>query len=708
MGRSSYPAPPRIGAAKIKRMTKGDKEELRLRRMHELNLISQLEKDRLRDKIHSDAEIFEKDRQKLLDHEKAVKYLKRESKMLLAYKKFGSTVLSSPQKEKLEDPEWHAPKHLFRVASDISSGKYHSTKGLDSKDVHVPGVSCVKHDGRGLGKGIYHIADSLAEERDIIDKLGHRLMWNNRNSDPFLSWTPSMLFVLVLGTAREAKGEKKIHITSIDTDQADYGKIVRPKYKVERADDQSIALDLNNGTVTRDGPTKFYFAERLLRITNARCWNKWKPGQVVKLTNNWYTGEWLSHGIVLSERNSYRANLLDLLDDELYDYHDQLVTEENEDMRSLYHRCVRARSIAFSIHDEAQLLTTEELQKANRHAARFMVSGQGKKKEDELSKLVPPLHIFLSLLGLKKRVRKDHLFMQWIRDHYTAADIASCGYEKTTKIANNLPEVMETVHLARDACIALEIPEIPAIPVWLADPDFDFNGQWVHEFPKEVEIQGSRAGKPKLGKMPNFDKDGMALSVVVDKDGWVVEREWKSDYLKEMAVQVGDGDGDEDMEADDEVNGVGVEMEVEKTPSEEQAGSADVDIEDGAMEEDSAETLEGQGGLMDIATQNSTEGEGEEPGTVVDVDVEAVELISGEQKGSTDGDGDEEMAEAAEEDLSTDDTQALDVPRDEDEWSVSAEEEDVSGDEADLMTASSQKQKPVEAEMETEEEMALV
>ncbi|KAF2169838.1 hypothetical protein M409DRAFT_20251 [Zasmidium cellare ATCC 36951] len=655
MGRSwMKPAP----AAKTKsdKEAKREKARAQRRRMHARNLISQWQKNEMRAKVHSDPIEFETDRQKLVDHAKAVKYFRREKKLLkelLAYYGFSSSMLSERQKEKLEDSKWDTPKHLFRVASDISARHYQSTKGLDSKDIHVPAISCVKHDGKGLEKGIHHIANSLIEERDIISKLGHRLMWDDRNSDPFLSWTPSMLFVLVLGTARKARGERSIHITSVDTEQAQQAKIVKSEYKVERNADQSIALRLDNGTVTRAGSTKFYSAERLLRVTNARCWNNWKPGQVSKLTNDWYTGEWLSHGIVLSDKNSYRANLLDILDDELYDYHEQLVTAENEDMKSLYHRCVRARSLAFSVHNEATLLTIEELQKASRHAARFVVSGNDKEKQEELDSLVPPLHIFLSILGLKKRVRKDHLFMQWIRDHYTPSDITACDYSKTTKIANNLPEVMETLHLARDACIALLAPEIPAIHVWLADPDFDFDGQWLHQFPKEVKIKASRAGKPKLGEVPNFDKDGMALEVVVGREGWVVRREWKDEGEVEDEEEQGDG-------------------------------------EEAQSQEDRSMDLEAMVSVEDEGEEAAAEKEGVDEEMVVDAPDEARARVTDEDE--DEGEGGNEIPDVQ---MSGGDVRAL---------GSSISEGDVTASDDD----GGAKQKQPESEMAREEDMALV
>ena len=57
--------------------------------------------------------------------------------------------------------------------------------------------------------------------------------------------------------------------------------------------------------------------------------------------------------------------------------------------------------------------------------------------------------------------------------------------------------MIEVHALARDACVALGIPEIPKPPVWLADPDFDFDGIWQHKVPKKIANRVAIAGSKK-------------------------------------------------------------------------------------------------------------------------------------------------------------------------------------------------------------------
>lgn len=411
-------------------------EELKVMRMHRRNLVSQWAKEQLRDKIHLDASTFETDRQKFVSHKEAVKYFGPTlSRRLLAYETYKSPELTEDQLCELQgeysrkqlptngltahpdNSTWHTPKYQFRVAAGLSSQQppyYQGTNGLDSKSAHVPAAHCEKYEGD------HTVADSLPEESRIIEKLGHRLLWHNYNYDPFLSWTNSMLFVLVLGTARLARDQSFINIACIDTEQAETVVALKKGTKVSRkGPNRPINLKFDGGKFERKGRAKFYSAERLLRATNARCWNGWRKSDVSNLTSDWFTGEWLSHGIVLSENGSSQTRLADLLEAGLYDLHPQLLTEEKEDMKLLYDRCVRARSLAFSIRDEGQSVTMDDLQGNSDLAALFMSPEERKKQKDNPNGLTPPLHIFLSFLGLQKRVRKDHLFMQWIRDHYT-------------------------------------------------------------------------------------------------------------------------------------------------------------------------------------------------------------------------------------------------------------------------------------------------
>lgn len=127
-----------------------------------------------------------------------------------------------------------------------------------------------------------------------------------------------------------------------------------------------------------------------------------------------------------------------------------------------------------------------------------------------------------------------------------ADDIAACGYDRTVKIANNLPEVMETIHLARDAAAALETTPVAETPTWLADPDFDFHGQWLHQFPKEIK---ARPSIPRYLRKGNFDKHGMAVSIADRKDGLDVTVHWNCYRAPQFRGQV---DDDEDRASDDD------------------------------------------------------------------------------------------------------------------------------------------------------------
>lgn len=73
-------------------------EKYKLMLMHERNLISQWAKEQLRDKTYLDAASFETGRMKLVNHERAMKFLgKTRSKHLLAYNRYGSVEVTEDQ-----------------------------------------------------------------------------------------------------------------------------------------------------------------------------------------------------------------------------------------------------------------------------------------------------------------------------------------------------------------------------------------------------------------------------------------------------------------------------------------------------------------------------------------------------------------------------------------------------------------------------------
>lgn len=69
------------------------------------------------------------------------------------------------------------------------------------------------------------------------------------------------------------------------------------------------------------------------------------------------------------------------------------------------------------------------------------------------------------------------------------SDLTSISYDRSTRIANNLSEQAQTLELARDACFALGLPDIPGTRVWMADENFNWDGKWRKESTREIKIR---------------------------------------------------------------------------------------------------------------------------------------------------------------------------------------------------------------------------
>ena len=232
---------------------------------------------------------------------------------------------------------------------------------------------------------IYEIPNGLFE---LVEMLGHRFLWQDRRKDEFLSWTSSLLFALVHATGRRAKGQRHIVIHVIDTRKA---------------------------TTIDRRPVEFYFAPDLLRILKVSDWRGWTGlFEQVNLRQPWYTHEWLTHGVVKSPAtSSYEANIEEVLDAGLYDFLAPLHPAEEDDIRSLYHRCVNVRSRYHDFSTTIVPLTADELTQAEQLASCFINTASTSAGATQ------PLQIVLDFLGIKARNVEDEEYKRWIASKYT-------------------------------------------------------------------------------------------------------------------------------------------------------------------------------------------------------------------------------------------------------------------------------------------------
>ncbi|KAI7498996.1 hypothetical protein KC367_g4851 [Hortaea werneckii] len=414
--------------------------------------------------------------------------------------------LAEALKKSLKTP----PRFLYRASSWEGIKR---TNGYDHLTLHVPAAHM--NDDEKCHESIYDIPNGLGE---LAEMLGHRFLWSDRRRDETLSWTSSLLFAIFHASGRLAKGQRGVVIHTIDTT------------KVK----------------TLDGcPVEFHFAPDLLRILEIQSYKCWDFFQLTNLRQPWYTHEWISHHVVKSPlRHSYEADISELADKGLYSFVNSLKTQEDHDMRSLYHRCCYSRSVEHSKDGSVRSITTEDLNKAKDLAMCFL-SHQDRSLGDE-----PPVHLLIDFLGLTARPRTDPVFIDWIRQRYNADDLRRSAYENMIRIPNNTPELAQALELAGDACIALGMPKFPGPRVWMADPHFNWYCKWLRSTWKQIKIR-DRSKKVKLpsqNKKSSTASPTSTQSSTEDSDAAAKEREesqTEDSVLSLAAEQSGDANQEE-------------------------------------------------------------------------------------------------------------------------------------------------------------------
>ncbi|EME49055.1 hypothetical protein DOTSEDRAFT_49387 [Dothistroma septosporum NZE10] len=380
------------------------------------------------------------------------------------------------------------PRWLYRVSSWQGTK---STNGHDQVHFHLPAAyknfPRGKHDSQGWN---YFLARTIDEEYNdlgqLIEKLGRRLLWLDRKNDPTLSWTSSLLFAIILATARLAKEQQYIVIHVIDTAE------------VRRVDDRSA-------------PVEFFLAQDLLREFDIQEWHGWSESlERTKLRQPYYTHEWISHHAVYvpegSEHYAYEAKLEDFMQCGLYSLISELRTTEEDDMKGLYHRCVYTRSLVHrSIKPYVKPITQQDLYLAVQLAHCFkwkhrVAKGTRKRHSFSGSKhalATPHVNIILDLLGVHERPTQNQVLLDWAKSGFGGLNFSPAGFHGLVRVANNIPEQTQTVELAREICQALQAGPLPPTQVWPADSRFNWHGKWLLDDAFCIKIRQSDPRKAK-------------------------------------------------------------------------------------------------------------------------------------------------------------------------------------------------------------------
>ncbi|KAK5125867.1 hypothetical protein LTR08_005190 [Meristemomyces frigidus] len=518
--------------------------------------------------------------------------------LLSKYKLLSEIYQPEPLSEKLvtalKDSLKTPPRFLYRASS--WEGRKH-TSGHDTMSVHIPAAH--KNKDEKCHDTIYEIPNGLSE---LLEMLGHRFLWADRRRDETLSWTSSLLFALVHATGRLAKGQRHVVIHVIDTTKV---------------------------TTIEGGPVEFHFAPDLMRILDIQGWYKWNEFEHVSLRQPWYTHEWISHHVVKSPaRHSYEVDIEELVKAGLYEFVKSFQTPEKEQMRSLYHRCCFVRSKEHREGAGPKPMSMTELEYAKRLASCFLEPSV----RDVEPAPEPPVTIFLDLLGLVARPRGDDTFREWMRQHYSAGDLATAGYASVTRVANNLPESTQVLDLVRDACVALGVPAIPRTRVWMADADFNWGCKWLKALPKDIKNRESRAGK-RARQEKNKGKSAvgsLADQLLRDEEGEAGKEQNGENPVQDGAAEEDSAEPGADAESDAtaKTSGAGTLPQRSPSPVGEQHAAAN------------AEDLDSNGSEAFATVEEGNDNKGDREGTG-----------RGDEIGDGDEDGDEDEDEdGAEED----------------------------------------------------------
>jgi hypothetical protein len=222
---------------------------------------------------------------------------------------------------------------------------------------------------------------------DLANMIGLHLGWANRAESQFLSWTISSIFMFTHMHRRHELGQRGVYWC--------FG-------------DRTKLVDENG-----DAP-KFYYAPDLLDsfIRAMDLTDRW----LTKLAHRRFSQEYTSWGEMFCLTGHFtNVKLETLVREGLYELCPELIIKGALCREQLYKHQV-ALKMKLHYNALARPITLKELQLADNLARLFHFPGQKK----------APLYMFLMLLGIRKRPKKNSLFCEWIQKHYTGMSTIPC------------------------------------------------------------------------------------------------------------------------------------------------------------------------------------------------------------------------------------------------------------------------------------------
>lgn len=241
------------------------------------------------------------------------------------------------------------------------------------------------------------------------DMIGLHVLWQNRNHDEAISWTNSMLFIIVHAQGRMHKEQGDSMIALVD------------RRKAARA----RTLEHPNG-----GPAEFYNALDLINVFEVHKSNHWGKQSHDNLRARMYTHEFLSHGIIEYTGDELRhVSLRELIDNGLFELFPQGKIGEQRYPESLYRRCVSIRKEIFRNGSyQRACMPRRHVEIAWKLAGLFINRDRDLRVNggDTLQHIKPPLHLFIQFLSLQSRPSNATEFQDWIKAHYTRKPFSIC------------------------------------------------------------------------------------------------------------------------------------------------------------------------------------------------------------------------------------------------------------------------------------------
>ena len=497
----------------------------------------------------------------------------------MALQALSEEMLTAGQIEKLDAAKGHGPNYLGRTASLEPGYRFNmwkrATNGFTTKMILMPAADT--HKDQAL-----HADLSTFTQGELVYILGHHLIWTDAPSDEFLSYSKDPLFLVVHALNRYHQGQGGVTIQFLDRRRA-------KDVKGEQA--------------------AFFSALDLYQTFEVVKWRGWSIPQRISLSPRKFTQEFLTHGCITVEDSRFvQAPIEALIRDGLFEIFPSFHVPREHRRCGLYTGQVVLRKVGYPPNAAAASdgeiysydrcaqsvpFTIDFLQRVRKLTKNFMSPGDAGE---------PHLHIFLSFLTFQKRPREDAVFVDWIKEHYKgkladlkvvspaneslAGDVTGlyddghggiqAGF---TRVASNLPGVMQYLDLVRDAATAFSLPELPPNDIETsidmvqenyteADAKNHRNSTSWYPFDEKEQNQLREARRACYRKKTSPKKKGRSNSTEVDLE---VDVQQEEDVNSE---------NEEKIEAGDEEGGVGVEDESEVEASDMQEAIANSLVDD--------------------------------------------------------------------------------------------------------------------------------